>query len=134
MASELDKAIANLHGEAEHRDNCDEPGQAKAGWPEPFEDAARAVAVEVRRMRDLSSDIDRELNKLRWRGESATYFRKHADCQRVRIGRNIEVMESLRVLLLRAADSARHAHGAASARHAHGAESARHAHGAAGVP
>jgi hypothetical protein len=107
MASE---AIANPHRTAEYRDSRDEPGQAKAGGPEPFEDAARAVAVEVRRMQDLSSDIDRELNKLRWRGESADYFRKHADYQRVRIGHNVEVLESLRVLLLRAADSARHAH------------------------
>jgi len=109
MVSELDKAIANLHREAERRGDRDEPGQAKACGPEPFEEAAHAVAVEVRRMQDLSSDIDRELSKLRWRGESATYFRRHADCQRVRIGNNIEVMESLRVLLLRAAEVARHA-------------------------
>jgi uncharacterized protein YukE len=78
-----------------------------------FDDAARAVAAEIRRMRDMSSDIDRELDKLRWRGESATYFRKHAHNQRVRAGQNIEVMESLRVLLSRAAEMARQARGKA---------------------
>jgi hypothetical protein len=107
MNSELDKAIANLHREAKRRGNRDEPGQGKARTCEPFEDAAHAVAVEVRRLQDLSSDIDRELNKLRWRGESATYFRRHANYQRVRIGHNIELMESLRVLLLRAAEAMR---------------------------
>jgi len=109
MVSELDKAIAKLRREAGQRGNRDEPGQVKTGGPEPFEDAAHAVAVEVRRMRELSSDIDLELNKLCWRGESATYFRRHADYQRVRIGHNIAVMESLRVLLLRAAQATRHA-------------------------
>src|SRR5262249_6403258 len=109
MVSELDKVIASLHREAECRGNRDEPGQAKARGPEPFEDAAHAVADELRRMRDLSSDIDRELSKLRWRGESEAYFRRHAEYLRVRIGHNIEVMESLRVLLLRAAEVTRHA-------------------------
>lgn len=110
MISELDQAIENLHRAAERLGNRNEPGQVRALGPEPFEDAAHVLAVEVRRLRDLSSDIDQELSKLRWRGESETYFRRHANYQRVRIGQNIEVMESLRALLLRAAGVARHAH------------------------
>lgn len=81
--------------------------------PEVFEDAARAVTVEIRRIQDMSKDIDRELDGLRWRGESATYFRRHARHQRTRAGHAVEVMESLRTLLLRAADVARQAKGKA---------------------
>jgi hypothetical protein len=64
-------------------------------------------------LHDVSHDIDRKLDKLQWRGESATYFMKHARYQRVRVGQNIEVMESLRALLMRAADAARQARGKA---------------------
>lgn len=112
MASELDEAIAKLRKEAERHKHGSRraDSMAKVGGSELFEDAAHAVAVEVRRMHDLSGDIDRELNKLRWRGESATYFRRHAGHQRVRVEQNIEVMESLRVLLLQAAEAARQAH------------------------
>jgi uncharacterized protein YukE len=113
MAGELDRAIAELRSEIEGRGGGKGDGEPKGRTPEVFEDAARVVATEIRRMHDMSSDIDRELDKLRWRGESATYFRRHARNQRVRVGQHIEVMESLRVLLLRAADLARQARGKA---------------------
>lgn len=80
---------------------------------EVFEDAARTVSAEIRRMQDMSTDIERELDKLHWRGESATYFRRHARHQRARARHAVEVMESLRTLLLRAADVARQAKGKA---------------------
>ena len=78
-----------------------------------FEDAARVVSAEIRRMQDVSKDIDRELDRLHWRGESATYFRRHARNQRERTTHSVEVMESLRTLLLRASDAALQAKGKA---------------------
>lgn len=71
-----------------------------------FEDAARVVSAEIRRIQDVSKDINRELDGLRWRGESATYFRRHARNQQERTTHSVEVMESLRTLLLRASDMA----------------------------
>lgn len=111
MANELDRAIAELRREMQRRDRDCAGGNSDRDTrtSEQFDDAARAVHNEIRRMRDVASDIERELDQMRWRGESATYFRARAREQRARINHSIEVMESLRSLLLRAADVARHA-------------------------
>jgi hypothetical protein len=57
----------------------------------------------------MASELDNAIVNLP-RAAEETYFRRHAEYLRVRIGHNIEMMESLRVLLLRVAEVTRHAH------------------------
>ncbi|TWP50582.1 hypothetical protein FKR81_20670 [Lentzea tibetensis] len=71
-----------------------------------FEEAARLVTAEAHRLDDLAEDIRRRTKDMRWSGRSADHFRKHAAFQAVRAGQNREVLESLRVLLNRAAQVA----------------------------
>ncbi|HEV2780932.1 MAG TPA: hypothetical protein VGX25_16230 [Actinophytocola sp.] len=68
-----------------------------------FEEAAERIAAEIRRLDDIGDDVRRRLRELRWTGRSADSFRRHAVHQAVRAGHNRELMESLRVMLIRAA-------------------------------
>ncbi|WP_112272041.1 hypothetical protein [Lentzea terrae] len=68
-----------------------------------FEEAARLVAAEARRLDDLAGDIRRRVRDIRWSGRSAEHFRRHAAYQATRAEQNREVLESLRILLTRAA-------------------------------
>jgi hypothetical protein len=82
-----------------------------------FEEAADRVAAEARRLDDIADDVRREVRDLHWTGHNADYFRKHAAYQAVRAGENREVVESLRVLLLRAAADSRAAAAATPTHH-----------------
>jgi len=80
------------------------PGRGDAGVS--FEDAAKRVAAEIRRLDDVGDDIRRRVRDMRWTGRSAERFRRHADYQAVRAAHNRELLESLRVLLIQAAQAA----------------------------
>jgi hypothetical protein len=71
-----------------------------------FEEAAERVAAEIRRLDDVGDDVRRRVRDIRWTGRSAESFRRHAAHQAVRAGHNRELMESLRVLLIHAAQAA----------------------------
>lgn len=71
-----------------------------------FEEAAERLAAQARRLDDLAGDVRREIRDLHWTGKSADYFRRHAAYQAVRAEQNRDVVESLRVLVLRAAAEA----------------------------
>lgn len=71
-----------------------------------FEEAARLVGAEAGRLDDLAEDVRRRVRDMRWSGRSAEHFRRHAAYQAVRAAQNRELLESLRVLLTRAAQVA----------------------------
>jgi hypothetical protein len=71
-----------------------------------FEEAAERVAAEIRRLDDLGDDVRRRVRDIQWTGRSAEYFRRHADFQAVRANQNRQLLESLRILLIRAAQVA----------------------------
>jgi len=71
-----------------------------------FEHAAGRLAAEARRLDDLAGDIRHQVRDLHWTGRNANYFRRHAAYQAVRAEHNRDVIESLRVLVLRAAGEA----------------------------
>lgn len=71
-----------------------------------FEQAAKRIRTEIRRLDDLEDDVRRRVREIRWQGCSADYFRQHAAFQAVRARDNRELLESLRVLLLNAAHAA----------------------------
>jgi hypothetical protein len=71
-----------------------------------FEEAAARLAAAARRLDDLAGDVRHRVHGLHWTGQNADYFRRHAAYQAVRAGQNRDVIESLRVLVLRAAAEA----------------------------
>jgi hypothetical protein len=68
-----------------------------------FEQAATRLAAQARRLDDLAGDVRQAVHGLHWTGRNADHFRRHAAYQAVRAGQNREIVESLRVLCLRAA-------------------------------
>jgi uncharacterized protein YukE len=70
-----------------------------------FAEAAERIAAEIRRLDDIGDDVRRRVGQLRWAGRSAEEFRRHARYQAVRVGDDREVLESLRVLLIKAANA-----------------------------
>ena len=80
-----------------------EPERTGAGAR--FEEAAERVAAEIRRLDDVGADVRRQVRDLHWTGRSADQFIRHANQEAARAGQNREVLESLRVLLIRAAQA-----------------------------